>query len=44
MKTVIPTNTIEKSKKGIAETALELVKKEIEKFPEIIGGNWWIIC
>ena len=31
------TNTIEKSKKGIAETALELVKKEIEKFPEIIG-------
>ena len=37
MKTVIPTNTIEKSKKGIAETALELVKKEIKKFPEIIG-------
>ena len=37
MKNVIPTKTIEKSNEGIAETALELVKKEIEKFPEIIG-------
>ncbi|ABX13678.1 CCA tRNA nucleotidyltransferase [Nitrosopumilus maritimus] len=37
MKNVIPTKTIEKSKEGIAKTALELVKKEIEKFPEIIG-------
>ncbi|MFB5631738.1 MAG: CCA tRNA nucleotidyltransferase [Nitrosopumilus sp.] len=37
MKNVIPTKTVEKSKERIAETALELVKKEIVKFPEIIG-------
>ena len=37
MKNVIPTQTVEKSKERIAETALELVKKEIGKFPEIIG-------
>ena len=37
MKNVIPIKTVEKSKEGIALTALELVKKEIEKFPEIIG-------
>ncbi|KFM14362.1 CCA-adding enzyme protein [Marine Group I thaumarchaeote SCGC AAA799-D11] len=37
MKNVIPTKTIEKSKKEIAEAALGLVEKEITKFPEIIG-------
>ena len=37
MKNVIPTKTVEKSKERIAETALELVKREIMKFPEIIG-------
>lgn len=37
LKNVIPTKTVEKSKKEIAEAALELVKKEIAKFPEIIG-------
>ena len=37
MKNVIPTKTVEKSKERIAEAALELVKKEIVKFPEIIG-------
>ncbi|WP_428325138.1 CCA tRNA nucleotidyltransferase [Nitrosopumilus sp.] len=37
MRNVIPTKTVEKSKEGIAQTALGLVKKEIEKFPEIIG-------
>lgn len=37
MKNVIPTKTVEKSKERIAESALELVKKEIVKFPEIIG-------
>ena len=37
MKNVIPTKTVEKSKENIAQTALELVKKEIIKFPEIIG-------
>ncbi|MHA7733462.1 CCA tRNA nucleotidyltransferase [Nitrosopumilus sp. S6] len=37
MKNVIPTKTAEKSKNQIAESALELVKKEIVKFPEIIG-------
>ena len=36
-KTVIPSKTIEKSKKQIAELAFKLVKKEIEKFPEITG-------
>ncbi len=36
-KNVIPTKTVEKSKKSIAEIALELVKKEIVKFPEIVG-------
>ncbi len=36
-KNVIPTKTVEKSKENIAETALELVKNEIIKFPEIIG-------
>jgi len=37
MKNVIPSKTVEKSKERIAEKALELVKKEILKFPEIIG-------
>ena len=37
MKNVIPTKTVEKSKEKIAGTALELVKKEIVKFPEIVG-------
>ena len=37
MKNVIPTKTAEKSKNQIAESALKLVKNEIEKFPEIIG-------
>lgn len=37
MKNVVPTKTAEKSKKEIADVALELVKKEIIKFPEIIG-------
>jgi len=37
MRNVIPTKTVEKSKKQIAESALELVKKEITKFPEVIG-------
>ena len=37
IKNVIPTKTVEKSKERIAEAALELVKKEIVKFPEIIG-------
>lgn len=36
-KNVIPTKTVEKSKESIAEIALELVKKEIVKFPEIVG-------
>jgi tRNA nucleotidyltransferase (CCA-adding enzyme) len=36
-KNIIPTKTVEKSKKSIAEIALELVKKEIVKFPEIVG-------
>jgi len=36
-KSVIPSKSIEKSKKQIAELAFKLVKKEIEKFPEIIG-------
>ena len=40
MKNVIPTQTVEKSKERIAETALELVKKEIVKFPEIIGAEF----
>ena len=37
MKNTIPTKTMEKSKERIAESALELVKKEIGKFPEIVG-------
>ncbi|MFQ5497331.1 MAG: CCA tRNA nucleotidyltransferase [Nitrosopumilus sp.] len=36
-KSVIPSKAIEKSKKQIAELALKLVEKEIEKFPEVIG-------
>ena len=34
---VIPSRTIEKSKKQISELAYKLVKKEIEKFPEVTG-------
>ena len=34
---VIPSRMIEKSKKQIAELAFKLVKKEIEKFPEVLG-------
>jgi len=36
-KTVIPSRVLEKSKKHIAELAFKLVKKEIEKFPEVTG-------
>ena len=36
-KTVIPSKIIEKSKKLIAETAFNLVEKEIEKYSEVIG-------
>ncbi|MFQ5497502.1 MAG: CCA tRNA nucleotidyltransferase [Nitrosopumilus sp.] len=34
---VVPTKLVEKSKTEIAGLALDLVKKEIKKFPEIIG-------
>ena len=36
-KTVVPSKTIEKAKKGISELAYNLVEKEIKKFPEVIG-------
>ncbi|MGH1565994.1 MAG: CCA tRNA nucleotidyltransferase [Nitrosopumilus sp.] len=36
-KTVVPSETIEKSKKKISELAFKLVEKEITKFPEVIG-------
>ncbi len=36
-KAVIPSKTMEKSKNNIAELASKLVKKEIKKFPEVIG-------
>ncbi len=36
-KTVIPSKTVEKSKKHIAESAFKLVEKEVKKFPEVIG-------
>lgn len=36
-RSVIPSRAIEKSKKQIAELAFKLVKKEIERFPEVIG-------
>jgi len=36
-KTVIPSRTMEKSKKNIAELAFKMVEKEIGKFPEVIG-------
>ena len=36
-KTVIPSNTVEQSKKQIAQLAYGLVEKEIEKYPEVIG-------
>ena len=36
-KIVIPSKTIEKSKKHVAELAFKLVKKEIKKFPEVTG-------
>jgi len=36
-KSVIPSKTMENSKKQIAELAFNLVKKEIKKFPEVIG-------
>jgi len=34
-KTVVPSKTIEKAKKGISELAYNLVEKEIKKFPEV---------
>ncbi len=34
---VIPSKTVEKSKKRIAEMAFDLVRKEVEKFPEVMG-------
>jgi len=34
---VIPSKTMEKSKNHIAELAFKLVKKEIKKFPQVIG-------
>ena len=36
-KTVVPSKTIEKAKKGISELAYNLVEKEIKKFPEVVG-------
>ncbi len=36
-KSVIPSKMIEKSKKQIAESAFNLVEKEIKKFPEVTG-------
>ncbi len=43
-KSAVPTKTIEKSKKRIAELAYNLVEKEIKKFPEVIdlefGGSF----
>ena len=36
-KNVIPSKTIEKSKKEIADLAFKLVEKEIEKYPEVTG-------
>ena len=43
-KTVTPSQTIEKSKKGIAKLAYKLVENEIEKYPEVtdleFGGSF----
>jgi tRNA nucleotidyltransferase (CCA-adding enzyme) len=43
-KTVVPSKTIEKTKKKISELAYSLVEKEIKKFPEVIdlefGGSF----
>ena len=36
-KIAIPSRTMEKSKKNIAELAFKLVEKEIEKFSEVTG-------
>ena len=36
-KSVIPSKAIGKSKKQIAELAFQLIEKEVEKFPEVIG-------
>jgi len=36
-KTVIPSESLEKSKKQIAQLAFNLVENEIKKFPEVIG-------
>ena len=36
-KTVIPSKTVEKSKKKISELAFKLVEKEVKKFPEVLG-------
>ena len=36
-KIVVPSKTIEKTKKGISELAYNLVEKEIKKFPEVVG-------
>ncbi|HSG83575.1 MAG: CCA tRNA nucleotidyltransferase [Nitrosopumilus sp.] len=36
-KLVVPSKTVEKSKNQIGEIAFSLVKKEIEKYPEVVG-------
>ena len=36
-KNVIPSKTVEKSKRGIADLAYRLVENEVKKFPEVIG-------
>jgi len=39
-KTVIPSKTVEQSKKQIAKLAYSLVEKEIVKYPEVIGSEF----
>ncbi len=36
-KSVIPSKSLEISKKQIAETAFKLVEEQLKKFPEVIG-------
>ncbi len=36
-KSVVPSEIIEKSKKGVGKIAFSLVEKEIEKYPEVVG-------
>lgn len=36
-KSVVPSKTVERSKNQIGEIAFSLVKKEIEKYPEVVG-------